>query len=90
MGKRLTIFELHTHGDVQFGPASLESALETAATDNTTDTTASSDDDDGGSGNKGIALLIGLAALVALAAVIKYTRGGDEQEPVELAESDDL
>ena len=89
MGKRLTLFELHTYGDIQIGPESIGPAIE--GTEPTTPE-QSVEDDDGGLGlpTKGIVVFVVLAVLVVLAVAAKVLVNGLDEEPVELAESDDL
>lgn len=85
MGKRLTLFEFHSHGDIQIGPASLDDAV-AAFDEQDTEADDSTADDDGSSAK--LAALFGFVVLVALAAAVKYLTG--DGEPVDLAESDDL
>lgn len=85
--RRLTFFELHTHGNVQFGPASLP-GIGSDETEEASATDLEAEGDEEGS-NSAVKVLIALGVLVAVAAVVRKLRGGESPE-VPLAESDDI
>lgn len=84
--KRLTFFELHTHGDIQFGPASLPGDDGANAAQSPTVEPDAAEETEGGSL---LGLLVALGVLVVVALAIKKLTG-DDGEAVDLAESDDL
>ena len=93
--KKFTFIELHLDGDTQFGPRSLPELVtgdteadeehEDVETDEA-DVAAAADDDSGGNG--AIAVVLGLAALVAIGVAVKKFRGGDDGEREEYDEPD--
>jgi hypothetical protein len=88
---RLTLFELH--GDLAIGPKSfgVDDEESAGSTDRSTDGSAASTADTGGSG---IALLVGLVFLAVIGLAVKRQLGDSGEatveQPVELAESDEL
>lgn len=86
--KKFTFIELHLDGDTQFGPRTLPD-LVTGATESEREedveleveeeeAAATSGDDSGRNGAIGVVL--GLLALVAVAAAVKKFRGEDEED----------
>jgi len=71
----ITLFELHVDGDPQFAP-SWSTGGDEALDDE--DGTAVDVEDDGSDG-AGAKVLVGLVALVVMAAVARKLRGGDEE-----------
>lgn len=85
--RRVTLFELHTHDSVQFGPRSLRRGAEPEA--------EPEEEEEEGGRSLGLTLL--LAGLVLAGAAYAYTKyaGGDEdeaevREEIPMAESDDV
>lgn len=87
--KRLTLFELHVDGDVQFGPKTLPGD-ESGGEAQIRDDAETVDDESTSPAKKGVAALIGLVALIAMAVVVKKLLGGGDDPEIELAESDQL
>jgi hypothetical protein len=89
---RITILELH--GDLTIGPKSFGFDAEDDPTTADRSPTGSESTTDGGSGGAGIALLVGLVFLAILGLAVKRRRGDASEaaveQPVELAESDEL
>lgn len=71
----ITLFELHVDGDPQFAP-SWSTGDETEANDED-ETAVDVEDEGGGAGGK---VLVGLVALVVMAAVARKFRGGETEE----------
>ena len=82
--KKFTFIELHLDGETQFGPKAIGDALPLGGP--VEDETATETDDEGDAagaeeGSKGTALgvVVGLLALVAVAAAVKRFRGDDDE-----------
>lgn len=86
--RRITLFELHTHGNVQFGPASVPGigSGESADADSETETPAAEE----GGGSTALRALVVLGVLIAAAAAVRKFRGDEERPEVPLAESDEI
>ena len=86
--KKFTFIELHLDGDTQFGPRSLPELVtgvgesdeerEELEVDEEEEEAAAADDDGSGA-NGAIAVVLGLAALVAIGVAVKKFRGGDDE-----------
>lgn len=86
--RRITLFELHTHGDVQFGPSTVP-GMGSSEADVEVEAEAEQADEGGGS-TAGRAFLA-LVVLVVAAAAVRRFRGGDGERPdVPLEESDEI
>lgn len=72
----ITLFELHVDGDPQFAP-SWSTGDEDEAFDDDDGTAVNVEDD--GSDGAGAKVLVGLVALVVMAALARKLRGGDEE-----------
>lgn len=87
--KRITFFECHTHGDVQFGPKTIAGG--DISDDPESSSPAPEDEDDGGSRSTILGVLVVVAVLAAIAVAVKKVRSGDDQDtPVDATESDHL
>lgn len=81
---RRTLFELHTHGDVQIGPAGLPGLGPLYG-----ETEEDESEDESGGRSKLVPIVLGVAVLaVAAVAVRKYR--SDDSVDVPLAESDEI
>ncbi|WP_121821353.1 hypothetical protein [Halostella salina] len=78
----ITLFELHVDGDPQFAPSWSTGGEDETFDDEDGTAVDVEDDESGGAGGK---VLVGLVALVVMAAVARKLRGGDdgfeEEEP---------
>ena len=80
--RKITVLELHTHGNVQLGSRGTDGGLlgvvrsgeETEA--ETEDEAAEAEEEEGGGGVARV--LVPLIALIGIAVAAKYLRGGDE------------
>lgn len=70
----ITLFELHVDGDPKFTPSWVSGRND----DSLEEGTNVEVDEDGGGGN-GAKVLVGLVALVLIAAVVRKVRGGDDE-----------
>jgi len=88
--RRITFFELHTHGNVQFGPSSVPGigGSEEPDAESTTEHDGDSEAESGGS--TALRALLVLGVLVAVAAAVRKFKGGDDRPEVPLAESDEI
>ncbi|WP_255193403.1 hypothetical protein [Natronobeatus ordinarius] len=92
--KKFTFIELHLDGDTQFGPRSLpdlvtgigESDEEHEELETDEEDVVAATDDSGANG--AIAVVLGLAALVAIGVAVKKFRGGNDDEREEYDEPD--
>lgn len=86
----ITLFELHSHGDSQFGPSSLPGVGSDEDEDDEFETDVDYETDEEGGGIGPVPVLVALVLLVGLAAVAKKFMGGSDEDPVPLEESDDI
>ena len=86
----ITLFELHSHGQTQIGPRSIPGFGSEPTDEAAADLPVSDPEDDGG--RSLVPLLVVAGLLVVASVVAKWKLGGDEdaEDPVPLAESDDL
>jgi len=91
-GIRLTLLELH--GDIKLGSTSLGIGSEDESTTGTGASVERAASEDESSATSGIGVLVGLTFLTILGLAVRKRFSGDSDElleqPVELAESDDI
>lgn len=86
--RHVTLFALHTHGDVQMGPATVPGIGGDEGETDVEEADVAVDDE--ASGNAAARALLGLVVLVAAAAAVRRFRGGDAGPEVPLEESDEI
>lgn len=92
--RRITLFELHSHGPVQIGPGSLPGIGDREAAERAEAARAREEEEEAGGTGLVPKLLLAAVVVAGAALAVRKFRGGDEdveeREQVPLAESDQI